>query len=43
MFIAVFRIRRNNAGFLRRPASADAGQGGYTATLSQAKHMQESS
>ena len=43
MFIAVFRIRRNNAGFLRRPASADAGQGGYTAPLSQPKHMQESS
>jgi len=43
MFIAVFRIRRNNAGFLRRPASADAGQRGYTAPLSQPKHMQESS
>jgi len=43
MFIAVFRIRRNNAGFLRRPASADPGQRGYTATLSQPKHMQESS
>ena len=43
MFIAVFRIRRNNAGFLRRPASADASQGSYTAPLSQPKHMQESS
>ena len=43
MFIAVFRIRRNNAGFLRRPASADAGERGYTAPLSQPKHMQESS
>ena len=43
MFIAVFRIRRNNAGFLRRPASVDAEQGGYTATLSQPKHLQESS
>jgi dolichyl-phosphate beta-glucosyltransferase len=43
MFIAVFRIRRNNAGFLRRPASIGAGQHRYTANLSQPEHMQESS
>ena len=43
MFIAVFRIRRNNAGFLRQPAASDSGQSGYPTTLLQAKHIQESS
>lgn len=43
MFVAVFRIRRNNAGFLRQPASGDSGQRGYPTTLLQPEHIQESS
>jgi dolichyl-phosphate beta-glucosyltransferase len=43
MFIAVFRIRRNNAGFLRQPAASDSGQSGYPTTLLQPEHIQESS
>ena len=31
MFLAVFRIRRNNAGFLRRPAETGADSLGYAA------------
>jgi len=42
MFIAVFRIRRNNAGFLRQPASGDSARLGYPAPLSQPGHLQES-
>lgn len=43
MFIAVFRIRRNNAGFLRQPASGDSTLRGHPAILSQVEHLQESS
>ena len=43
MFIAVFRIRRNNAGFLRQPASAGSARRDYPATLPQPGHLQESS
>jgi dolichyl-phosphate beta-glucosyltransferase len=42
MFLAVFRIRRNNAGFLRRPADTGADSRGHTAVLSQPKRMQVS-
>ena len=42
MFIAVFRIRRNNAGFLRRPAETGADSLGYAAGLSQPERMQVS-
>ena len=42
MFLAVFRIRRNNAGFLRRPADADMDSRDYPADLSQPKRMQVS-
>jgi hypothetical protein len=43
MFIAVFRIRRNNAGFLRQPLSGERVQRGYPTALSQAEQLQESS
>jgi dolichyl-phosphate beta-glucosyltransferase len=43
MFIAVFRIRRNNAGFLRQPLSGDSVQRGYPTPLSPPEHLQESS
>jgi dolichyl-phosphate beta-glucosyltransferase len=47
MFIAVFRIRRNNAGFLRQPASSSSNQprqsARYPATLSPPERIQESS
>jgi dolichyl-phosphate beta-glucosyltransferase len=42
MFLAVFRIRRNNAGFLRRPADADMDSGDYLADLSQPERVQVS-
>ncbi len=43
MFIAVFRIRRNNAGFLRQPLASDSLQRGYPIPLSQPEQLQESS
>jgi dolichyl-phosphate beta-glucosyltransferase len=47
MFVAVFRIRRNNAGFLRQPASSGGSQprqsARYPATLSQPERIQEPS
>jgi hypothetical protein len=47
MFIAVFRIRRNNACFLRQPASSSSNQprqsARYPATLSPPERIQESS
>ena len=42
MFLAVFRIRRNNAGFLRRPADTDTDKRGYAAGLSQPERIQVS-
>ena len=41
MFIAVFRIRRNNAGFLRQPASVGSARHDYPATLPQPGRLQE--
>ena len=41
MFVAVFRIRRNNAGFLRQPLASGNLQRGYPTPLSQPEHLQE--
>jgi dolichyl-phosphate beta-glucosyltransferase len=42
MFLAVFRIRRNNAGFLRRPADVGTVSREYLAGLSQTERLQVS-
>jgi dolichyl-phosphate beta-glucosyltransferase len=42
MFLAVFRIRRNNAGFLRRPADAGTDSHGYPTGLSRPERIQVS-
>ncbi|MDH3986449.1 MAG: glycosyltransferase family 2 protein [Gammaproteobacteria bacterium] len=39
MFMAVFRIRRHNAGFLRPPAFVDTGHRGYASPLSQPERI----
>jgi dolichyl-phosphate beta-glucosyltransferase len=43
MFLAVFRIRRNNAGFLRQPLYGDTGHDVSMPVLSSAERLQESS
>ena len=42
MFLAVFRIRRNNAGFLRRPIYDRVGSAAYPRALAQPEHVQVS-
>jgi dolichyl-phosphate beta-glucosyltransferase len=39
MFVAVFRIRRHNAGFLRPPAYVDSGPRSFDSSLSQAERV----
>ncbi|MDH3832237.1 MAG: hypothetical protein OEU48_11245, partial [Gammaproteobacteria bacterium] len=41
MFIAVFRIRRNNAGFLRQPLASGNVQHGYHASPSHTEQLRE--